>query len=462
MKKKYKIFLISFPIALVVVYILLIISPYFGSRHLDASFVSNFSTDEFYSDSLSGEKVVMLDDGKKAFDYRMQLIEDAQNEILLCSYDFYIDNTGSAVLGALVNKAKQGIKVSLILDGKTFASNKKYIRFISSYPNMEIYLFNPYNFFAPHLTNMAMHDKFMVVDDNAFILGGRNVGDKYYSYPYLKSKYSLDREVLVLTEDNVGAIADVKGYFKEIISSKYTKKMNNGKLGEKKRAKIEKELLSAYDNFMATYQRKNIALEGIPVNKITLVHNPLEHLNKEPRLAYTLYRLASESGKTFIQTPYTTLTNKDKKIFNNLCKNTDVTMLTNSIATSPNFFGYSCYYNERKSYLNSGLKIYEFQSENQSIHAKSMFFGDSLSMIGSFNLDERSIRINTESVLIIDSEEFFGDNMNLISSYTSRSNRVGGNNKYIDDGVPTSHASFFKKAFFRMMGVILQPIKMLL
>ena len=84
---------------------------------------------------------------------------------------------------------------------------------------------------------------------------------------------------------------------------------------------------------------------------------------------------------------------------------------------------------------------------------------DRFSVIGSFNLDERSIHIDTESVLIIDSPAFnkiLSDfiNENLVAN----SLQVGKNNEYLpSDSVPNHEVSTskrFKYALCSMLGVV--------
>lgn len=79
--------------------------------------------------------------------------------------------------------------------------------------------------------------------------------------------------------------------------------------------------------------------------------------------------------------------------------------LTNSMASSPNYPAFSAYSSQRAKFLATGVEIYEYQSTD-SIHGKSCVADGRISVVGSFNLDDRSLYIDTESVLIIDSPEF--------------------------------------------------------
>ena len=52
-------------------------------------------------------------------------------------------------------------------------------------------------------------------------------------------------------------------------------------------------------------------------------------------------------------------------------------------------------------------------------------------MVGSFNLDDRSLYIDTESVLIIDSPEFFAQLNAELDTLFAQSAAVGPDNAYL-------------------------------
>ncbi|MCD8372898.1 MAG: hypothetical protein LUD27_06330 [Clostridia bacterium] len=90
-------------------------------------------------------------------------------------------------------------------------------------------------------------------------------------------------------------------------------------------------------------------------------------------------------------------------------------------------------------------------------------FGDRLTAIGSFNLDERSLEIDTESMLIIDGEEFQDIVTDTLDTYISTSLRVGEDNKYIaDENVTETEAGFIKKSLYAVAGTLLRPFVSLL
>ena len=106
-------------------------------------------------------------------------------------------------------------------------------------------------------------------------------------------------------------------------------------------------------------------------------------------------------------------------------------MLTNSVASSPNFPAFSNYFSQRRQFVSTGAKIYEYQSYD-SIHGKSLVIDNRISAVGSLNLDDRSFYIDTENMLIIDSPEFAARLNAAMDDYIDHSALVGADNHYLD------------------------------
>ncbi len=83
----------------------------------------------------------------------------------------------------------------------------------------------------------------------------------------------------------------------------------------------------------------------------------------------------------------------------------EVTLLTNSLASSPNLFGVAGYKGKRRFLADWATEIWEYYGPG-SLHGKCVLYDDHLSAVGSFNMDARSSFLSTETMLVIDSAEF--------------------------------------------------------
>ena len=63
------------------------------------------------------ERVLCIDDNKEALLWRIRLIEEAQERIILCTFDFRDDNSGRDMMAALFHAADSGVEVRIMVDG---------------------------------------------------------------------------------------------------------------------------------------------------------------------------------------------------------------------------------------------------------------------------------------------------------------------------------------------------------
>lgn len=472
MKKKIIISILTV-FLLIIAYALYACLPFAGTKGVSEDFKRNFNVKNFYSDSESGERVMMLDSGADAYFHRLSAIEQAEEQILFSSFSTHAGETTNHFFSALIKAADRGVKVKILLDAK-FAwinGDNGVEDVLINHDNVELYFFNKFNFFKPYLLNISMHDKFLCVDDKILIFGGRNVGDKYYDYEGYGGRYSYDREVLVYNADGKvdsgRATEQVKSYFKTLTDNKLCYKKE--KISEKraKNAEItEQNLLASYSRYFAEHIENKLpdyTAITYPVNRITLITNPVNGKKKEPWVAYQLLQLALDNDKALIQSPYTVLTKKHLKILKDLCGKTDVTLLTNSMGSTPNLPAFSNYYLKRDNVLKTGINIYEYQGAGASIHAKSVLIGDRFTAVGSFNLDERSIHLDTESMLVIDSKPFAEAAYDCLENYLDKSLKVNADGSYqAKEGVPELPVSTGKKVKYSLVGFFLQPFVYLL
>jgi len=125
-------------------------------------------------------EVMLLQNANEAFPAMLEAINSAKDYIHLEFYRFDIDETGNMFRHLLIDKAKQGVEVRIIMDDVgSWSFKKKYIREMRR-AGVRIYPFMPVRF--PLLTNKINyrnHRKILVVDGERGFIGGLNIADKY-------------------------------------------------------------------------------------------------------------------------------------------------------------------------------------------------------------------------------------------------------------------------------------------
>ena len=150
----------------------------------------------------------------------------------------------------------------------------------------------------------------------------------------------------------------------------------------------------------------DILTATVPARSIRLVSNPIHVRAKEPVVFYTITELMKNADESVIfHTPYIICNDWMTERLKEVCTQVPrVQMMTNSIANNGNPFGAMDYRENKARLLDTGLQIMEYDG-GISYHGKCFAIDSRISAIGSFNWDMRSAYLDTELMLIIDSEE---------------------------------------------------------
>jgi putative cardiolipin synthase len=143
-----------------------------------------------YGEEYSGFHI--LDSSFDGLYWRLALIDSATTSLDIQTYLWYPDVSGKLMLERAVRAAQRGVKVRLLVDDLILQGHDQFIANLEAQPNIEFRMFNPWEN-RTHLVeragemiaemerlNSRMHDKLMIVDGRAAIIGGRNIGDHYF------------------------------------------------------------------------------------------------------------------------------------------------------------------------------------------------------------------------------------------------------------------------------------------
>ena len=117
----------------------------------------------------------------------MLLARAAERSLDVQYYIWKDDLCGRLLFGALREAAERGVRVRLLLEDNNSAGLDPTLAALDAHPNIEVRLFNPFVNrgvrWLGYLTdfsrlNRRMHNKSFTADNQATIIGGRNVGDE--------------------------------------------------------------------------------------------------------------------------------------------------------------------------------------------------------------------------------------------------------------------------------------------
>lgn len=407
------------------------------------------------------DRVTLIETPADALGVRMQLLRSATSSIDIAYYTILPDASGRAFFGEILRAADRGVHVRIIVDGTINDARviQTQLRTVSMHENIECRLYNPLSLLTPWKWHALLHDKIILVDGQYLLLGGRNIGDRFFAPAGFTGAITHDRDVLVScdmpTEDSV--LPQTHAYFERLWQTEDTKPVKALQNATDQQATL-RQWADTFASDNATVYAKPLSdfvKSAQPTRSITLLTNPIHTKKKVPVIAHKLGELSlGARNSVIIQTPYATASKSLMEALSVIDANAETIMLTNSMASSPNFFAYSNYHSQREKFLQTGVEIFELQTAD-SIHAKSMVVDRHLSAVGSFNMDDRSFFIDTENMLVIDSEAFAETLLAAMDNYLAQSLVVGQDNEYIvDSGPPALPVSWAKRAGMAAISVL--------
>ncbi|MCD8105617.1 MAG: phospholipase D family protein [Lachnospiraceae bacterium] len=404
------------PVLYITLYIFLgAFLPFVVQPQISENTVENVEETSFYSEEASGERAVVLSDNGEALEERICLISQAQEEIILSTFEIDADTSGKMVMSALMEAAERGVNVYILVDGFSYIKSmwgNPYFLALAQTEHMEIRIYNPIRPWMPWTFMGRMHDKYLIVDDLGYILGGRNTYDYFLGDQEGHKNY--DWDILVYSADagDDNSLEQVRDYFWSVWDQSVCRTLADNHFWEKLPSVIsaKEELWDVYEKMTEEHGAWLLAEDyesvTVPVNHIELVSNPTQINSKEPVVFYTITELMKQAEKEVVfHTPYIICNDWMLERLEEICGEVDnVTMMTNSVANDGNPFGASDYDLNKEEILETGVEILEYDG-GVSYHGKCFVIDDRLSGIGSFNWDMRSTYVDTELMLVVDSEE---------------------------------------------------------
>lgn len=388
----------------------------------------------------------LLTSGKDALDWRLALVDHATTSIDIQYYIWDRDHSGRLLFARLLDAADRGVRIRLLVDDFKFAGQDAGLAAISHHPNIEVRLFNPQfvrtGILRPTLEfafrfdqlNRRMHNKLLVVDNQLAILGGRNIGDVYFG---LGETYNfIDLDVLV-AGDVIPSISDA---FDEFWNSDpaYPGEAIAPWVGPEQTAPTIARLRDEI-----TAQLDTVREAGYPVERkdwsadLTGLHSRW-HGGTAIMIGDDPVVKPGENGSRLMDDP-PSLTDEENPqeilfvspylipresliegIAERTARGAEVRLLTPGMASTDLPLVHSHYKKYRRPLLAAGTTLHELRAqpseelrdfsdtdpnrpETVSLHLKGGVGDRKRCFIGSLNLDPRSLEINTEAGLFIES-----------------------------------------------------------
>ena len=416
-----------------------------------------------------GERVRLIDDNEEALFWRIALISNAQKKVILTTFELRDDAAGQDIMSALLAAAERGVQIKVLIDGvdaEIVLRGSVNFKSFLCHKNIEVKYYNPFLFSALWKINYRLHEKYLIVDDTVFILGGRNTHNVYLGKETEKSQSDRDILIYITNKNHESSLNKLKVHF-ETLWGMDECLLLSGNMDSRKYKGIQEELLAHWQKVQTRYGNGSLNPDlyamTMEVNGIWLLTGNSGVGNKKPIIWKQLCGLM-KSGKreVLIQTPFVMCDTWMYSELAEVCRRVDsVGLITNSYENIVNPLG-SDYPNQRRKLEQIKATVYEY-SGSVPMHTKTVLIDDNLSIIGSFNMDNRSTYIDTEIMLVIDCRELNAGlrqqiiNLQEQSVWIAPDGKVTYGTAYREKGIPVE-----KRFLYGILRVLLYPFEYLL
>jgi putative cardiolipin synthase len=395
---------------------------------------------------------VTLERGELSLLTRAWLSDHAARTLDVQYFIWTADNVGRLAMATLLNAADRGVKVRVLVDDFLLETPPEMLSAMDGHPNFEIRVYNPTNHTGVGFwrrwwnlltgfrgANQRMHNKALIVDGILAVTGGRNLADEYFDFN--RGFNFRDRDIMV-----AGPVAEeMQSAFRTYWDSPLARPVaellpapapaaqdslragliayaaDTANFAPDVRASLRNlpsrfpvmigELAWGPARFVIDAPGKNAGKQGLGGGGITT--HFLGDMLRSARKSVT------------IQSPYLIPDDSTLSLFRELhARGVDIRISTNSLANNDNLQAISGYRKRRKAILAAGVKVFEFKPDPGIektlreryakdglpgtarpifvIHAKTLVVDGGRVFIGTFNLDPRSMNLNTESGIYLE------------------------------------------------------------
>lgn len=420
-------------------------------------------------DRTSGNRLAIVSGGYDALLLRVHLIRNAQTSIAVQTFIWTNDECGRLLIYELIEAARRGVKVRIIADQMVSMQDPETMAFLATaHPNLEVKHYRPalsrlkpsvlHTLLASvrsfHGVNQRMHNKLMLFDDAVLITGGRNIENTYYDHS--TGMNFRDRDVLA-----VGPVAHAAAESFEQFWT-YRQSVPSRELSDVEAViarggfrRYEQRADYDFGPFFGALDREADAAAVItarfaarlrPVSKVSFIADvpgkSSGFFSSTARITRELRQtLERAEASVVMQTPYLVLSAPARELLHDLQERHPglrIRISTNSFASTDNLLAYSANYRLRNRYVQDlRLQVHEFKPQPASLlilfpqypemerlarlrvgggaparlpflcmHAKSLVVDSRIAFVGSYNLDPRSERLNTEAGLLVEDAAF--------------------------------------------------------
>ncbi|MCC7632754.1 phospholipase D family protein [Stenotrophomonas rhizophila] len=380
--------------------------------------------------------VAFLSDGLDAYAARALITRHAGRSLDLQYYLWHDDLIGHLMARELHQAAERSVRVRILLDDMNAQDKDALMMALDEHPNIEIRLYNPFRnrnglwrlvemVQRVFSVNHRMHNKSWIADGRVAIVGGRNIGEEYFSARPDVNFRDLDLLVAGKAVQQANVIFDDYWNSQAAVPISALAFQTPAQLRLLVRQSANEAKLDAAQPYLRRVQAQAARsfyrdAPGLHwSDRVEIVSDPAMKHRRDDQANWLVTRLVGELASTrykaLLISPYFVPGQEGSEGMAAMVqRGATVGVVTNSLAANDVAAVHSGYMRYREPLLRSGVHLYElkarghgdsgglFGSSGASLHTKAFVLDDARGFVGSFNLDPRSAYLNTEMGVLFD------------------------------------------------------------
>lgn len=387
------------------------------------------------------DKMQIVDDPVKAAQIRVDLLQQARRTVKAQYFIVGRDPLTYSGLALARDAAWRGCDVRIIIDANFNGLPPSVSAYLMT-QGVQIKLYHPFSLSHLNWFTRRMHDKGLSIDGKKMIRGGRNVQDSYFGRATINF---IDRDAYL--EGRV--VSESEAYFDRLWKSDQVAWVKVAGISARQ---YEEGRRIIDDAWMKTARSRKWKLDTgndwgrtlADVGTIRFLHDPVGKKDIEPGIAESLRDIVRMGRKTILmESPYLVPTPElYREIRSARVRGATVQIITNSMRSNDGLYAQAGYEAAKGKMLRCGADLWEFMGPH-TLHAKSAVIDGRWAIVGSFNIDPRSQRLNTETAVAVKSGHVATQLANAINAHKAISWHIGKDGKPKEDslGYPAAPVS---------------------
>lgn len=343
----------------------------------------------------------------------VRMIESARCEIDLAYYAVDDGDIPLGILALLRQAAQRGVQVHILTDGLQSRLPSDLEAMLAEC-GVQFRFYHPPCEGRPGWLNRRLHHKLLVVDRRVMIVGSRNLQDHHFGRERVNfidcdaclagpiAREAAEHLHELWESDNILPAEQTNSFGLDFVDN-LSMGVPPGPLLNERRRKGYNEALREGLRVVRKIERCDSACVSCVVGVDAWMLTDGSSRKRERCLQKQIIALLDSARCSIcLETAYPVFSREVFAAIERAAgRGVEISLLTNSLRSTDRASAYAAYQNDKRKLLNLGVALHEIPGPDH-LHTKVMVIDRQIAMIGSYNFDVRSDKLNLECCVVTD------------------------------------------------------------